>query len=137
MPLWAAVIALLAVFAVPATGLWRQGYDAFAAIVLMPLLVTLAAGAKVSGAVARICATLGMLSYGVYVLHVPLKELVDYAMQLAHVSLPYGFMHVILIALVGAAAAALAHQVYDEPVRAWLSGRAKRKRPQVPAGEVG
>lgn len=137
LPAWLAALALLAVFAVPATGLWRQGYDAFAAIALMPLLVALASGAKVSGAIAKLCAALGLLSYGVYVLHVPLKKLTDYAMQLAHVSLPYGFMNVILIALVGAAVAAAAHYAYDKPVRAWLSGRAKRKRPQVPAGEVG
>jgi peptidoglycan/LPS O-acetylase OafA/YrhL len=136
MPAWASVIALLAIFAVPAAGLWRQGFDAFAALVLMPLLVALASGAKVSGRAARLCATLGLLSYGVYALHVPVMSLVSFAMQFVGVSLPYGFMNVALVAAVTAIIAAIATRYYDAPLRRLLSGRAKRGAKPVAAGEA-
>jgi peptidoglycan/LPS O-acetylase OafA/YrhL len=137
MPAWAAALALIAIFAVPAAGLWRQGFDAFSAIVLFPLLVAFASGAKVSGTVARLCATLGLLSYGVYVLHVPLRGLISYGIDLANLELPYGVLEVVLVAGTAALAAWIAHHVYDTPVRRWLSGRARAKPSQLPAGEAG
>jgi peptidoglycan/LPS O-acetylase OafA/YrhL len=137
IPAWAAALVLLAIFAIPAAGLWRQGYDAFAAIVLFPLLVAFASGAKASGAIAKLCATLGLLSYGVYVLHVPLRGLVAYGLDMVNVELPYGFLEVVLVAGTAALAAWIAHHAYDMPVRRWLSGRAKAKRSQLPAGEAG
>jgi peptidoglycan/LPS O-acetylase OafA/YrhL len=136
MPAWAAALALIAIFAVPAAGLWRQGFDAFAALVLFPLLVAFASGAKVSGAVARLCATLGLLSYGVYVLHVPLRGLLSYGLETVNLGLPDGVLEVVLVAGTAALAAWIAHHVYDTPVRRWLSGRAKAKRPQLPASEA-
>jgi len=137
MPAWAAVIALLAIFWVPAAGIWRPAFDAFAAIALMPLVVMFASGAKVNGVAAKVCATLGLLSYGVYVLHVPLKQLIEFTLTTLHVDLPFGVLDVILVASVAAVAAALADHFYDAPVRRWLTGRAKRKMPQLPTGEVG
>jgi peptidoglycan/LPS O-acetylase OafA/YrhL len=137
IPAWAAVLALLAIFAVPAAGIWRQAFDAFAAILLMPLLVAFASGAKVSGTVARVCATLGLLSYGVYAMHVPLMTLIGFSLDTLGLELPYGFLHVLLVAAAAALAAWLAHWTYDMPVRRWLSGRAKAKTPQLTAGEAG
>jgi peptidoglycan/LPS O-acetylase OafA/YrhL len=141
IPAWLGVALLLAIFAVPATGLWRQAYDAFAGIVLMPLLVAFVSGAKISGWPAKICATLGMLSYGVYVLHVPLLGLTALSLSILHIEIPYGFLFVILMALVAGVAAALAHRVYDAPLRRWLtatlSGQAKAPKPHMTAGEAG
>ncbi len=137
IPAWAAVIALLAIFWVPAQGIWRPAFDAFAGIVLMPLLVMFASGAKVKGVAARVCASLGLLSYGVYVLHVPVKVLTEVALATLHIELPYAVIEVALVAILAAAAAALADRFYDAPVRRWLTGRAKRKMPQLPTGEVG
>ena len=137
MPAWAAVVGLLAIFAVPATGLWRHGFDAFAAIALMPLLVAFASGAKVSGAAARVCGTLGLLSYGVYALHVPVATLVNFAGQVLGVSLPYGFLDVALVAIVAAIVAAIATRFYDAPFRRLLTGRAKTETARVAAGEAG
>ena len=141
IPAWLGVILLIAVFAVPATGIWRQAFDALAAIVLMPLIVALVSGAKVSGRIARIAALLGALSYGVYVLHVPLLNVIRLALDFAHVHLPYGFMLVLLVALVAGSVAALAHYVYDTPVRRWLSrtlsSPEKRRKPYLTAGEAG
>ncbi len=129
LPAWGSVLALLAIIAVPAAGLWRPAYDAFAGIVLMPLLVAFASGAKVSGVSAKVCGALGLLSYGVYVLHVPVLDLVALALTVLHTDLPFGFLNVLLVAGLAALAAALAHSAYDLPVRRWLtatfSGRAK------------
>src|SRR5262249_5069481 len=133
---WLAVVLLLAIFAVPA-GEWRRPYDALSAIVLMPVLVALASGAKVSGRIATACSWLGLLSYGVYVLHVPLMVFTKLVMDTIHVDLPYGFMDVILMIVIAGIAATLATLFYDAPVRRWLTGGAKRKKPQLPAGEVG
>jgi peptidoglycan/LPS O-acetylase OafA/YrhL len=136
MPAWACVIALLAIFAVPAPGLLRQAFDAFAAILLMPLLVAFASNAKVGGRAARLCGTLGLLSYGVYALHVPVMNLVNLAMQFVGVSLPYGFMNVALVAGVTAIIAAVATWYFDAPVRKLLSGRAKRAAKPVATSEA-
>lgn len=141
IPAWLGVALLLAIFAVPATGVWRQAFDALAAIVLMPLLVTLVSGAKVNGRLARLCGLLGTLSYGVYVLHVPLLGVSLLALDIIHVQLPYGFLMVVLMALIAGSTAALAHYVYDTPIRRWLtkalSSPAKLPKTHLTAGEAG
>jgi len=141
IPAWLGVGLLLAIFAVPATGIWRQAFDTLAAIVLMPLLVTLVSGAKVNGRLGQLCGFLGTLSYGVYVLHVPLMGVAALALDLVHVHLPYGFMMVLLVAAMAGGLAALAHYVYDTPVRRWLtsllSSPAKRRKSHLTAGEAG
>jgi peptidoglycan/LPS O-acetylase OafA/YrhL len=136
MPAWTAVLALFAIFWVPAQGEWRPAYDAFAAIVLMPLVVAFASGAKVNGKVAQVCAVLGLLSYGVYALHVPLMVLTEVTLATLHIDLPFGVLEVFLVAVVAASAAALADHFYDGPVRRWLNKRAKGKVAQVPTREV-
>jgi peptidoglycan/LPS O-acetylase OafA/YrhL len=136
LPAWAAVLALLAIFAVPAPGVLRQAFDVFSAVLLMPLLVGLASGAKVAGSAARVCGTLGLLSYGVYALHVPVMNLVAFVTERAGISLPYGFMNVALVATVTAIIAAIATRFYDAPLRKRLSGRAKRAGPATAAGEA-
>lgn len=137
IPAWAAVLTLLTLFAVPAPGDLRQAFDAFTAILLMPALVAVASGAKVSGVAARVCGTLGMLSYGVYVLHVPVLYLLRFGMQAQGVSLPYDFMEVFVVAMVAGLIAAAATRFYDSPFRKLLSGRAKRAGKPSLAGESG
>lgn len=116
-----AVLAFAAIVAVPVTGMWRQGYDALAAIVLMPLLVAFAAGAEINGGAAKVCGWLGLISYGVYALHVPLLGVVDLVMSKLHLQPAFGFEKVLLVALLAAIAATLADRFYDRPVRRWLT----------------
>jgi len=137
IPAWAAVLALIAAFAVPAPGGLRPAFDAFAAIILMPALVAVASGAKVSGIAARVCGTLGMLSYGVYALHVPVLYLLRFFMQAAGVSLPYDFMEVFVVAASAGLIAAAATRFYDSPLRKLLSGREKRAGKPFVAGRSG
>lgn len=137
LPWWLALAAFLAVIAVPATGIWRVIYDSSAALVLMPMLVAFSAGSRVSGAVAALCATFGLLSYGVYVIHVPLFAALEAAAAALHLELPHGPLLALLVAAVAATGAGLAYTLFDLPVRAQLSRWAsRRKTPHIP-GERG
>jgi peptidoglycan/LPS O-acetylase OafA/YrhL len=137
LPWWAAVAALLAVIAAAPVGPWRVAYDVAAALVLMPVLVAVASAGVVTGVVGRLCAISGLLSYGVYVLHVPLLALIRTAAAVAGVQLGEGPLLALAIALSAGAAAWVANSLYDGPARRWLSGRARRARPFAAAREQG
>ena len=119
----------LAVIATPVAAEWGAVYDAVAAIAFMPLLVALASEAKVSGRVGRACEGLGAMSYGVYVLHVPLMGMLLLAAKTVQIDLP-GLAVVGLIVVIAGLAAIVLHHTYDGPMRRWLSeklpGRASR-----------
>ena len=67
LPAWAALALLFAILAMPASGILRPAWDAFAAIVLIPLLIAFCANSKVDGKAARVCVAAGAVSYGFYV----------------------------------------------------------------------
>ena len=110
----------LTVIATPVAAEWRAVYDAVAAIAFMPLLVALASEAKVSGRTGRVCEGLGTMSYGVYVLHVPLMGMLLLAAKTAQIDLP-GLAVVGLIIVIAGLAAIVLHHTYDAPMRRWLS----------------
>lgn len=137
LPWWAALIAFLAVICVPAEGVWRVVYDSSAALVLMPLLVAFSAGSRVPGVTAAVCATFGLLSYGVYVIHVPLFATLEVGAAAIHVNLPSGPLLALLVGAVAAIAAGLSYTLFDLPLRGLLSRWAsRRKAPHIP-GERG
>lgn len=123
------VLAFTAVIAAPVPVEWRFIYDAAATIVFMPALVAFASEARVEGSLAKACTGLGALSYGVYVLHVPLMGALFVAAEAAHFDLPALAVVGLVIVIAGITSAAL-HHVYDVPMRSWLSkhlpGRASR-----------
>lgn len=124
IPAWAAFLVFLAIIIAPVPEAWRRCYDAAAAVVLLPGLVMLASGSKVSGVAARACAWAGLLSYGVYMLHVPIYKLLMLAFaRIAFVPSDY----FIIVMPLAALAAALATWFYDAPVRGWLGRRAARR----------
>lgn len=137
LPWWLAVIAFVAVIAVQVPAGWRTVYDIAAGLVIMPVLVALVCGSQVSGAVARVCGVLGLMSYGVYVLHVPLFSALTVVAAIAHVPLPEGPMLAVLVAALAGLAAWAGHYVYDQPLRKWLSARARRANTRKAAGEAG
>src|SRR5262249_54886302 len=119
----------------PVNGAARSAFDAFAVIVVFPLLVATAANATARGGFAWLCGTAGLLSYGVYVLQVPLLGWID--LVLAHFlglnfQLP-GAAHVALVVGGSIAAAAILNVVYDVPVRRLLSGRRRGAAGRVEA----
>jgi peptidoglycan/LPS O-acetylase OafA/YrhL len=96
---------------------------------LFPLLVAVSAEARPRGALLRISASIGMLSYGIYVLHVPIRNWIEAAMPILMPpweTLP-GLVHYVVVASVAVIAAAILHVVYDTPVRRWLSRRRPRE----------
>lgn len=126
LPAWAPFLGLLAVFMIPAPGGPRPIYELVAVLVLMPALVAVAAETRVSGRAYRLCVLLGLLSYGIYALHVPLWNVIELTLDASDVRLP-GAALVLLVAATATGAAAAAHWLYDAPVRRRLS------RPRAPA----
>lgn len=126
LSVWAALAALLGAFMIPASGVWRMGYDVLAALVIFPVLVAFSAGSNVRGPARRACATVGLLSYGVYILHVPIWGWLQPVLDRLDVELP-GLALVALTAVVALTATAVLELVYDRPVRkrlsAWRRGR--------------
>lgn len=113
-------LVFLVVIAAPVAAAWRAPYDAAIAILVMPLLVGFASEAKVTGAIGKACSGLGALSYGVYVLHVPLLAMLLVAGQTAHIDLS-GMTIVGLIVVIAGVVAAVLNRFYDAPMRRWLS----------------
>ena len=90
---------------------------------VFPAVVYLGAGCRPM--FAGVMAFLGAASYAIYVLHVPLLALADrITVEMIYQPLeafaPWAG-YAVLAAIV--LAAWLAHRLYDEPVRRWLTGR--------------
>lgn len=136
IPAWLAAVLFLTIVGVPLSGLWRPAFDSAAAIVMFPLLILVSARARVSGVAARICAGLGLMSYAVYVIHVPLLGLLSFGVARTGIQLP-GPVFVALVVLTAGGAAALADAYYDTPLRRWLTARLVRRKPAVQGGEHG
>lgn len=125
LPPWAAYALLAAALMFPAQGVWRPVFDLAAAWIVFPLLVLLAAEAPARGILRRASAFMGLVSYGVYVLHVPLwgwLRLVLERLGGGPDPLP-GVVNVALVAALAIAVTAVLNAIYDVPLRRWLSGR--------------
>ncbi|HEX3700415.1 MAG TPA: acyltransferase [Phenylobacterium sp.] len=100
---------------------------------LFPLLIAAGASAQAKGALGRLCRICGELSYPIYIVHYPIVTLFSHWVWTRHPS------HLMIVAVGAPLALALplaalaALKLYDEPVRAWLAGRAKAP-PQTLAG---
>jgi peptidoglycan/LPS O-acetylase OafA/YrhL len=136
LPAWVCVAAMLAIFAMPAQGVWRPVFDLTAAMVLFPLLIAFAANARSAGPMLRTYATMGLLSYGIYVLQVPVR---DWSYLLLDKFAPgvelLGIWRVLIVTGATVAAAAVLHMVYDLPARRFLA-RLKAPAPVPPAPDT-
>lgn len=120
LPPWAAYLALAAVFMIPGEGAVRAVVDLTAALILFPALVAVCANARASGVMLRVSGFVGALSYGVYILHVPLWSWLNLALQRAGIELP-GVVNVALTAVLTLALVAVLDNIYDRPLRRRLS----------------
>jgi peptidoglycan/LPS O-acetylase OafA/YrhL len=127
LPAWAAFVVLIAVFMfpIPENHRFRWIYDVFAATVIFPILVAVSAGSQANGRLLKASATAGALSYGVYILHVPIW---NWAKVILPILAPGwnaipGFIHYGVIATIAVITAAVLDRIYDKPVRQWLSRR--------------
>jgi peptidoglycan/LPS O-acetylase OafA/YrhL len=101
----------------------RGAYDLLWVLVGFPLLIATAVQRE-PGRGIGIFQFLGVTSYAIYVLHVPLRRLMQYGLKgflhrdLMMIDAPWsGFVFVILVCVTGW----LADRYYDAPVRRWLS----------------
>lgn len=126
------VLMLVTVLSGPRIGgyehLWMNGlYDAFAVILLFPLIIYLGAVSDVRGTFTQKISTfLGDISYPIYIIHYPLIYVLyawvsNYSLPIAEGVMLGG---VILLASIGLSYAAL--KFYDEPVRTYLASRFMR-----------
>ncbi len=116
---------LALVFAVPAEGVWRTVFDLAATLAIFPAFVALSANSEGGVLETRIYSIIGMLSYGVYVLHVPVYRIIETSIgAVFHVQMAaLGDGAPLLVAFAAALAAGVAHKLYDVPARRWLSRR--------------
>ena len=125
--LWCSL--LLAVLAFPRVAgpsqLWLNGlYEAFAIIVVFPLIVWLGAGGQLASAgAARLCRFFGDVSYPLYITHYPLIYIYTAWVSRNKVSLQAGLPVAALTFGVAVALAYACLKFYDEPVRRWLRKR--------------
>jgi peptidoglycan/LPS O-acetylase OafA/YrhL len=134
LPVWAAFGLLFAAMAMPTPPGLRPYWDLIAILFIFPPLVAMSANARVRGGMLRVSAFVGLVSYGVYVLHVPLFSWIRLTLQHFGVfELLPGVALVALTAAVAVTAAAILHVIYDAPVRRWLS-RKKHRESREKAG---
>jgi peptidoglycan/LPS O-acetylase OafA/YrhL len=127
LPPLLAFAALLLVFMIPTPVAWRWVYDLGAGLALCPVLVAVCAGSQVRGGLAQLSAAGGLLSYGIYILHVPIwKWLQAFGPDLYHGwDALSASTHYIVVVVAAIVVAALLDAAYDIPVRRWLSRRPK------------
>lgn len=132
LPAWAAYVLLALVFMIPGEGVIRSLVDLVAVLVVFPLLVATSANAPAGAALLRVSTVIGVLSYGVYILHVPLWGVISLAMGRFGVELP-GVLDVALVAAAALAVTAILDAYYDRPLRRRLS----RKRSPIAVASTG
>ncbi len=100
--------------------------EAIMVIVIFPLIISIGAGANVTGGMKKLCIFIGKLSYPLYMTHITTVWIFgDYYRE----TKPQGMELIVLIAclcLFNLAFAYFIMRVYDEPVRAWLTRKRNR-----------
>ncbi|MFD1469326.1 acyltransferase family protein [Hymenobacter caeli] len=124
-------LALLALFAGPT---WQPAgyYEAFCVVAVFPLVVAAGAGAYAAGRLGPLCRWAGRISYPLYLVHYPFIYIFTNWVNATHPTRAHALpvMGALVVFFVGLAWVVL--RLYDEPVRAWLGARFRR-RPPVPA----
>ncbi|MDO4171655.1 MAG: acyltransferase family protein [Prevotellaceae bacterium] len=129
---WWCTLAIITLFCMPRVGgaiaadFWKNGlYEAFVILVCFPLIVSIGAGSKITGAKGQaVCKLLGDISYPLYVTHYPL---IYFQMSFAasHPDLPDS-IHVAVSVSLFILAVLMAYaslKLYDLPIREWLRHR--------------
>jgi peptidoglycan/LPS O-acetylase OafA/YrhL len=136
MRLWPLCLVLIATMA-PWLGPYQALYDETAILILFPMLVLAGSFAVESPRWRPLSTALGLASYGIYVLQIPLYGLTSRAYhhftgEYLHVGAAFG-----VVFLIGVSAVALVLTKYfDEPVRKWLNSFTKPPARVADAGSA-
>jgi peptidoglycan/LPS O-acetylase OafA/YrhL len=115
----------LFILAFPAPDTYRRGFDVFATLVLIPVTVYLAAQASIWRVADGACRWLGQVSYGVYILHVPL--FMGAGVVLAKLGTGQT-LNVVFMAVFAALVTQAATVFYEVPLQRWLKKTFVRSR---------
>jgi peptidoglycan/LPS O-acetylase OafA/YrhL len=117
---------LLLVFAAPASRV-NGYYEAGCVLVVFPVIVAAGAGSQSTGWLKKVCRLSGQLSYPLYLVHFPFVQVFGHWITATHPTgrQLLGVASMLVLFFLGLAWVAL--HWYDEPVRAWLTARNKRK----------
>lgn len=129
---WWCTLAIITLFCMPRVGgaiaddFWKNGlYEAFVILVCFPLIVSIGAGSKITGAKGQaVCKLLGDISYPLYVTHYPLIYF-QMSFTASHPDLPAS-IHVAVSVSLFILAVLMAYaslKLYDLPIREWLRHR--------------
>jgi peptidoglycan/LPS O-acetylase OafA/YrhL len=124
----------LAVLLVPFLWTGKLDYRLQLAIVMLvfPALIWIGSAALEDRALARVGATLGALSYPLYILHWPFLDLTRDVFRKLDPHLGWLPLWVALQIALVVAVAWLAMRTVDEPVRAWLTRLSRKPRSKAP-----
>ncbi len=120
------LLVILLVNPFPASGV----YDAVSVLVIIPLLVWMAAGARGIAPLDRFAATSGALSYPIYALHFPIVVMASNLSKKLHLSAGLNIAVALACIVTALAAAGVAYVAYDKPVRSWLRKRLPFSQPK-------
>ncbi|MEN9437467.1 MAG: hypothetical protein RIR09_2122 [Pseudomonadota bacterium] len=108
--------------ATPSIGVFDVPFDIFVCAVLFPLAVFLATFVNwTNGWFLLICSALGSISYPIYVLHIPISQLIKTFTPTLGETYPVTSGLAVLVFLM--ALSYVAEKVYEIPVRRWLNQR--------------
>lgn len=116
---WLLCAVVVALLLLPNLARLGSAVDLFAVFVVFPVCVYLGAQASVEASSARLFSMLGLLSYPIYVLHVPLGEWLQGTM--AAPLAPYAPLAGVVFAAALVMLAWVLDRRFDQPLRRWLT----------------
>ncbi len=128
IPVWLAVGLLAVMLCAPVPDEARRWFDTAACLAFMPLIILMVQNARASGQTAKIASWLGLVSYGVYVLHEPIYFWLRSLSGFLGVSGVFEVIDYPLIVGVSALSAWLATRIFDRPMRERLARIGKPER---------
>jgi len=139
---WVCMAALTFILAFSPSDALTPWYEVGAVVVAFPLIIAAAAQIEPRAATGRVFSVIGLVSYGVYLLHQPMGNIARILLGLAHVHIPADWHGLLFGAVFMAAVFGLSWWLdghYDAPVRQWLRAKfmpAPPPKPQ-PAAQTG
>ncbi len=109
---------------------YTLAHDLAIILLFCPVIIALGASLRPPACLTTACRVLGEVSYPIYVIHFPLIFATGFFAKLLGV--PDPVWSTAFVFAIGAAAL-IASRVYDQPVRAWLTAKARERRARAPA----